>query len=90
MASTTPSSGHFRFAGTFAPFLRASDSPMAIACFLLETFPPFPPFPLRSVPFPRFFIARSTLLLAASPYFRPLDFFRVLFFRVAMCDRPRS
>jgi hypothetical protein len=38
------------FFGTFAPFLRASDNPMAIACFRLVTF--FPE-PLLSVP--RFF-----------------------------------
>jgi len=29
-----------RFRGTLAPFFRASESPMAIACFLLFTFPP--------------------------------------------------
>lgn len=80
----------FRFDGTFAPFLRASERPMAIACFLLVTFPPFPPLPLRSVPFLRFLIALSTCLLTASPYVRPLDFLRVLFFRVAMCDHSRS
>jgi hypothetical protein len=74
----------FRFFGTFAPFARASDNPIAIACFLLFTLPPLPPRPLRSVPFFRFFIALSTRLLAAFPYFR------VLFFRVAMRDDPRS
>lgn len=59
-------------AGIFAPFFRASDSPMAIACFRLVTFPPVPPFPERSVP--RFFrfIALSTLLLALLPYLRRL------------------
>ena len=75
----------FRFDGafgTFAPFARASDNPIAIACFLLVTLPPFPPRPLRNVPFFRFFIALSTRLLAALPYFR------VLFFRVAMRDDP--
>ena len=79
----------FRFDGTFAPFFRASESPIAIACFLLFTLPPFPPLPLRSVPFFRFFIALSTLLPAAFPYFR-VDFLRVLFFRVAMSDHPLS
>jgi hypothetical protein len=73
----------FRFDGTFAPFARASDNPIAIACFLLVTLPPLPPRPLRNVPFLRFFIARSTRLLAALPYFR------VLFFRVAMSEDPR-
>ena len=74
----------FRFDGTFAPFLRASESPIAIACFLLFTLPPFPPRPRRNVPFFRFFIARSTRLPADLPYLRPL------FFRVAMSDHPRS
>jgi hypothetical protein len=35
------------FRGNFAPFLRASEIPIAIACF---TFPPCPDFPDRSVP----------------------------------------
>jgi hypothetical protein len=74
----------FRFFGTFAPFARASDNPIAIACFRLFTLPPFPPLPLFSVPFFRFFIALSTLLPAAFPYFR------VLFFLVAMTEHPRS
>lgn len=55
---------------------------MAIACFRLFTFPPFPPLPLRNVPFLRRFIALSTRLPAALPYFRVL-----FFFRVAMCPR---
>lgn len=38
------------FLGTLAPFLRASDSPMAIACLRLFTRPPLPAFPERSVP----------------------------------------
>jgi len=37
----------FPFLGTLAPALRASDSPIAIACFLLFTFLPDP---LRKVP----------------------------------------
>jgi hypothetical protein len=55
-------------AGTFAPLLRASDKPIAMACFLLLTRPPFPPFPERSVPcfFRR--IALFTLFPAALPY----------------------
>jgi|EndMetStandDraft_5_1072996.scaffolds.fasta_scaffold786075_1 hypothetical protein len=39
-----------RFAGTFFPFLRALDSPIAIACLRLFTFPPLPPGPLLAVP----------------------------------------
>ena len=38
----------FRFDGTFAPFFRASESPIAIACFLLVTLPPVPPRPRRN------------------------------------------
>jgi hypothetical protein len=56
--------------GTFAPFSRASDSPIAMACLRLLTVPPLPPFPLLRVPRLRRFIALFTLLPAASPYFR--------------------
>jgi hypothetical protein len=55
------------FLGTFAPFFLASESPMAIACFRLRTFPPRPPGPLFSVPRFLLRIALSTLLLAALP-----------------------
>jgi len=55
-----------RRAGTFAPFLRASLNPIAIACFRLFTLPPDP---LFSVPFFRRFIADSTRLDADRPYF---------------------
>ena len=37
--------------GTFLPFLRASESPIATGCALLFTLPPRPPGPLRNVPF---------------------------------------
>ena len=60
--------------GTFAPFFRASDNPIAIACLRLFTRPPLPPLPLFSVPFFLRRIALPTLLLAARPYFRPPDF----------------
>lgn len=53
--------------GTLAPFARASDNPMAIACFRLVTRPPCPDFPLFSVPFFLRCIALSTDLEAASP-----------------------
>lgn len=53
--------------GTFAPFSRASDNPMAIACSRLFTRPPRPPFPLFRVPRFRRRIALSTDLVAASP-----------------------
>jgi hypothetical protein len=62
------------FLGTLAPFFRASESPMAIACLRLFTVPPFPPLPDFNVP--RFLRRRalSTRLLAAFPYLRPPDF----------------
>src|SRR5205085_188412 len=63
---------HF-FLGTLAPFLRASESPMAIACLRLFTLPPLPPLPDLSVPRLRRRIALSTVLPAALPYFRPPD-----------------
>ena len=43
--------GYFFFFGTLAPFFRASDNPIAMACFLLLTRPPFPALPDRKVPF---------------------------------------
>jgi hypothetical protein len=52
--------------GTFAPLLRASDNPIAIACFLLVTF--LPERPLLSVPLLRSCIARSTFSDAFLPY----------------------
>jgi hypothetical protein len=60
-----------RGGGTLAPFLRASESPIAIACARLFTVPPCPDFPLFSVPRFRRRIALSTDLEAASPYRRP-------------------
>lgn len=65
-----------RFLGTFAPFLRASLSPIAIACLRLFTRPPLPPGPDFKVPRFRRRIALPTLLLAARLYFRWLLFFR--------------
>jgi hypothetical protein len=52
--------------GTLPPSLRASDSPIAIACFLLVTF--FPDRPLLSVPFFFSCIAFSTFSDAFFPY----------------------
>src|SRR5882762_5035608 len=62
------------FFGTLAPFSRASDNPIAIACLRLVTLPPLPPLPERKVPF--FFrrMALATVLPAALPYLA-LDFF---------------
>src|SRR5262249_22783127 len=39
-----------RFAGTFFPFLRALDRPIAIACLRFFTLPALPPGPLLAVP----------------------------------------
>src|SRR6478736_3288695 len=58
----------FFFFGTFLPFLRASERPMAMACLRLFTLPPFPPLPLLSVPFLRLCIARFTSLPALREY----------------------
>jgi hypothetical protein len=63
-----------RLRGTFAPFFRASDSPMAIACFRLFTVRPL--LPDLSVPFFLLRIALSTRFDAALPYFRRLEDFR--------------
>src|ERR1041385_5246315 len=40
---------HLFFLGTLAPFLRASERPIAIACLRLLTFPPRPLLPERRV-----------------------------------------
>ena len=71
------------FFGTFAPSLRASESPMAMACFRLFTF-----FPLRpDFSLPRLYscISRSTDFDAFGPYFRFEDFFRAI-----LCLRART
>lgn len=64
--------------GTFAPLLRASLSPIAIACLRLLTLRPDP---LVSVPRFRRRIADSTFLDAARPYFAT----QVLLPRAAPC-----
>ena len=56
--------------GTFRPFLRASERPIAIACLRLVTF--FPLRPLRSVPRLRLRIARATSLEALREYRRAI------------------
>src|ERR1700722_5483940 len=66
------------FSGTFAPFLRASERPIAMACLRLVTLPPLPPLPERSVPSFSRRMALSTLLPAALPYFVRPDFLREL------------
>jgi hypothetical protein len=57
-------------AGTFLPFWRASESPMAMACLRLVTFLPLPP--LLRVPRLRLCMAPSTSLEAAGEYFRAI------------------
>jgi hypothetical protein len=79
-AALPPSSDHdflflrppffLRFLGTLAPERRASDRPIAIACFLLFTF--FPERPLRSVPRLRSCIVFFTFLDARLLYFRAI------------------
>jgi hypothetical protein len=54
------------FFGTFAPLLRASDSPMAIACLRLLTF--LPERPLLSLPCLYSCIALFTLRFEVLPY----------------------
>jgi hypothetical protein len=54
------------FFGTLPPAFRASDNPIAIACFLLVTF--LPDRPLLSVPSFRSCIALSTFFWAFFPY----------------------
>jgi hypothetical protein len=70
--------------GTFAPFFRASESPIAIACSRLFTLPPWPDFPRRRVPRLRRRIALLTLLLAPLPYRRRPDLGEDFFF-AAIC-----
>src|SRR5689334_11236872 len=67
-----------RLRGTFAPFFRASERPIAIACLRLLTLPPCPLLPRFRVPRFRRCIALLTLLLA------PREYLRRLFF-AAMC-----
>jgi hypothetical protein len=77
------------FLGTLAPFFRASESPIAIACFRLFTVPPLPPRPLLSVPFFRRRIALSTRFDAAFPYLRPPDRLEELFRFAVAIGSPR-
>lgn len=58
------------FRGTLAPFLRASDRPIAMACLRLFTRPPLPPLPERNVPRFLLRIALATVLLAPLLYLR--------------------
>jgi len=60
-----------------APFLRASESPIAIACLRLFTF--LPERPLLSVPAFLFFIARLTFFAAPFDYFRFFAFLAICF-----------
>jgi hypothetical protein len=65
------------FAGTFAPSLRASDSPIAMACFGFFTFLPLRPD--LSLPRLNSCISRSTDFEALGLYFRFEDFFLAMF-----------
>jgi hypothetical protein len=57
-------------AGTFFPSLRASERPIAMACFRLLTV--LPDRPLFSVPFLRLCMARLTFFAAPLEYFRTM------------------
>ena len=75
------------FFGTFAPDLRASDNPIAIACLRLFTF--FPLRPLFSVPLFFSRIVRATFFCAFGLYFLPPeDFLCEELFFVAMQPSP--
>jgi hypothetical protein len=65
------------FGGTFAPFLRASERAMAMACFGLVTFLLLRP--LLSLPTCISRISVSTCFPAAGLYLRPDDFFDAVF-----------
>src|ERR1700684_882935 len=69
-----------RFFGTFFPFLRAFERPMAIACLRLFTFPPLPPRPLFAVPF----LKRRISLLTSLPELREYLRFLAAFFATAV------
>lgn len=71
--------------GTFAPFLRASESPIATACFLLVTV--FPEPPDFSLPLFILCIAVLTLLDALGPYFFLDDFLGI---KLSSIDRDSS
>ena len=63
------------FRGTRAPFCRASESPIAIACLRLLTVPPLPPRPDFKVPRFLLRIALATVLPAPLLYrVRPVFF----------------
>jgi hypothetical protein len=81
---------HFFF-GTFFPALRALESPIATACFLLVTFLPL--LPLRNLPSFLAFISVSTLFPVDFEYLRFNDFLAEDFFVVmepsCACDDKR-
>jgi hypothetical protein len=94
MASDQSSSHYFFFdedflPGTLAPAFRASDNPMAIACFLLVTF--LPDRPLFRVPSFRSCIAFSTFSDAFFPYlamFSPPSSLDLTNARPGLCHGP--
>jgi hypothetical protein len=66
------------FVGTFLPFLRASESPIAIACLRLLTVPPFPPLPLFNWPRLNLCISRSTSSEALREYFLAMTILQII------------
>src|SRR2546428_8617982 len=75
------------FGGTLAPFSRASERPIAMACSRLLTFPPFPDF---SFPCFNLCMARSTVSDAFLPYLRLPDFFLGIFTLLSECSLLRT
>src|SRR5829696_6397741 len=60
--------------GTFLPFFRALDNPIAIACLRLLTLPPLPPGPLFAFPL----LYSCISFFTSSPALR--EYFRLRFF----------
>src|SRR5262249_20813356 len=80
-----------RFFGTFLPFLRASDRPMAIACLRLFTLPPWPDLPRLSVPRLRRRMALFTSFDAEREYLRAMMSLQADCTRAfARCDNHRD
>src|SRR6185437_147691 len=71
--------------GTFLPFLRAFDKPIAMACLRLSTLPPLPPRPLRAVPR----LWRCISLFTSLPELREYLRFRfaITFSKIVLCWR---
>src|SRR5262249_55644127 len=76
--------------GTFLPFFRALESPIAIACLRLFTLPPLPPRPLLAVPFLYRRISPSTSLPELLEYLRFLALRAMKYLRLKRFKPPLS